>query len=487
MISVTIDYDTGRRKGIIESDYLDNIREHFSVADKNQRFKKKYAVGYSMPTRIYSITPQGRFEPRMYQDIVTHLKALDLVVDVKITDNFKKIVEPPKLKSEIVKLKNLDTLGISLRDYQEESVITALEQGYGVIILPTSAGKTLVLATLVESIRRQTNGYKTFILVPDIQLVKQTYGDLLEYGIDEKDISCWTGGESPKTPIVIANAQILLSKTQDISWLSEIDVFVCDEAHKCRYGNKINKVISKIPAKYRFGLTGTLPESNTDKWCISGIFGPIIYTKTSLELRNNNQISKVVVSALKIHYDSKWTFKYPSALNPTEAYEEEITFLQTNEFRNNTIVKLVNKVDKNILIMVDRIPHGEQLLKILSENTTKKVYFVQGEVELEERESIRKLMETQDDIVCVAISKIFSTGINIKNLHYVIFAAIGKAKIKIIQSIGRSLRLHSSKQIAIIFDIVDMLRYGWDHYEERKTIYRVESIPVRETILTEAI
>ena len=126
-------------------------------------------------------------------------------------------------------------------------------------------------------------------------------------------------------------------------------------------------------------------------------------------------------------------------------------------------------------------------LKILSENTTKKVYFVQGEVELEERESIRKLMETQDDIVCVAISKIFSTGINIKNLHYVIFAAIGKAKIKIIQSIGRSLRLHSSKQIAIIFDIVDMLRYGWDHYEERKTIYRVESIPVRETILTEAI
>ena len=248
MISVTIDYDTGRRKGIIESDYLDNIREHFSVADKNQRFKKKYAVGYSMPTRIYSITPQGRFEPRMYQDIVTHLKALDLVVDVKITDNFKKIVEPPKLKSEIVKLKNLDTLGISLRDYQEESVITALEQGYGVIILPTSAGKTLVLATLVESIRRQTNGYKTFILVPDIQLVKQTYGDLLEYGIDEKDISCWTGGESPKTPIVIANAQILLSKTQDISWLSEIDVFVCDEAHKCRYGNKINKVISKIQA-----------------------------------------------------------------------------------------------------------------------------------------------------------------------------------------------------------------------------------------------
>jgi len=108
MISVTIDYDTGRRKGIIESDYLDNIREHFSVADKNQRFKKKYAVGYSMPTRIYSITPQGRFEPRMYHDIVNHLKALDLVVEIKITDNFKKIVEPPKFRGEIVKLKNLD-------------------------------------------------------------------------------------------------------------------------------------------------------------------------------------------------------------------------------------------------------------------------------------------------------------------------------------------------------------------------------------------
>jgi superfamily II DNA or RNA helicase len=88
-------------------------------------------------------------------------------------------------------------------------------------------------------------------------------------------------------------------------------------------------------------------------------------------------------------------------------------------------------------------------------------------------------MEETHGIVCIAISKIFSTGISIKNLHNVVFAAIGKARIKIIQSIGRSLRLHQSKEIATIFDIADVnLTYGYKHFEERKRLYESEKIPL---------
>ena len=135
--------------------------------------------------------------------------------------------------------------------------------------------------------------------------------------------------------------------------------------------------------------------------------------------------------------------------------------------------------------MVDRIVHGNLLYDILSKGTTKKVYFIHGEIELQDREDVIKMMESENDIVCIAISNIFSTGINIKNLHYIIFAAIGKAKVKLIQSIGRSLRLHKSKEMAIIFDIADMLRYGWDHYTERFKIYIKEKIPVKETSISE--
>jgi superfamily II DNA or RNA helicase len=164
--------------------------------------------------------------------------------------------------------------------------------------------------------------------------------------------------------------------------------------------------------------------------------------------------------------------------------------LQTHSFRTEIIYKVVNSLDTNTLILVDRIAHGEYLqeqLKLKLRGTDKQVYFIQGSLEVEEREKIRQMMEENNNIVCIAISKIFSTGISIKNLHNVIFAAIGKARIKIIQSIGRTLRLHHTKEVATIFDIADTcLTYGFKHYVERKRLYELEKIPITSTMLVES-
>ena len=171
---------------------------------------------------------------------------------------------------------------------------------------------------------------------------------------------------------------------------------------------------------------------------------------------------------------------------PTAGYEEEITWLHTNEFRNSVIAKLINKIETNTLVLVDRIVHGEYLLEYLKAKTDKQIYFIQGSVEVEEREKMRALMEETSGIVCIAISKIFSTGISIKNLHNIVFAAIGKARIKIIQSIGRSLRLHHTKQMATIFDVADVcLIYGYKHFEERKRLYTTENIPIISSEIVE--
>lgn len=480
MVNVTFDYDSSRKKGIVVSDYLPNIREYFSVEDTQQAFKRRYAVGYRPKTRQYSITPQGRFEPRLVFQIIDFLRTQDIAFNVEITDKFKDIITLPEIKEKIIKL-NLEP-----RDYQHESILSALQNRSGVIVLPTSAGKTLVIALLVRSIQKQHNS-KTLILVPDIQLVAQTYSDFLEYGIPENEITKWTGSTKPdkNANIVISNAQILLSEKQDLSLLNDIEMLVIDEVHKLKYGNKINKVVDKIPALFRFGFTGTLPDSKIDQWNICGKIGKIIYHKQSIDLREQNYISKVHVAALKLSYNNIPQFTIPSMYNPTAGYEEEIVWLQTNTFRNNIITKLVNKADKNTLIMVDRIAHGEELLRVLQANTNKEVHFVHGAVEIEEREMIRRLMEEQDNIACIAISKIFSTGINIKNLHNIIFAAIGKARIKIIQSIGRSLRKHTSKKRATIFDIWDNLRYGNKHMVERLALYSKEEIPYSVTELNE--
>ena len=126
-------------------------------------------------------------------------------------------------------------------------------------------------------------------------------------------------------------------------------------------------------------------------------------------------------------YDGKGN---PVYKEPTEAYNEECTFLYHNDFRNKVMSKLVDGFDKNSLIMVDKIEHGETLEEKLKTETNKEVYFIRGSVDMDDREQIRALMETNDDIV--AMSRIFAVGINIKNLHYIIFAQGGKAKVTLI-------------------------------------------------------
>lgn len=256
--------------------------------------------------------------------------------------------------------------------------------------------------------------------------------------------------------------------------------------HKISSAQKIAKLVKGLKAKHFFGLTGSLPESNFDVWTINRIFGPVIYRKQSLELRQDKFISKVRVVGLEITYKNIPVFSKPSMANPTAGYIEETEWLHTNEYRNLLIAKLINKLDTNTLVLVDRIAHGEHLLEHLKSKTDKQIYFIQGSVEVEEREKMRALMEETSGVVCIAISNIFSTGISIKNLHNVVFASIGKARIKIIQSIGRSLRLHHTKEVATIFDIADVcLTYGYKHYEERKRIYSAENISLNSTTLVE--
>ena len=113
------------------------------------------------------------------------------------------------------------------------------------------------------------------------------------------------------------------------------------------------------------------------------------------------------------------------------------------------------------------------------------MYFIRGDVDIDEREKIRRYMESNNNVVCIAISKIFSTGVNIKNLHYLIFAGSGKAKIKTLQSIGRGLRKNDNKSRLVIFDVYDNLHYGRQHFEKRSILYEKENIEYKINIFNE--
>lgn len=479
-MNVNIVYDTVARKPQIVSEYLDQIREMFSVEDKALVFMRRRTGRSNMPVRKYAITNKGHFDfpffKTVYDSIISNFPSLQ----IKISDEVMKRGGPQFIEDKPIEL------GITPRDYQLESATKALNYGKGIIVLPTSAGKTLTIALIAATV--MSRGYdKVLILVPNIQLVEQTYNDFIEYGINPNVISKWTGNhEYQSTPTVIANNQILLSKTQDTSVLNEFNVVICDEVHKIGTAEKIAKLIKGLKAQYKFGFTGSLPENNFDRWSINRIFGPVIYEKLSVELRQDKFISKVRVVGLEMEYKNIPEFTRPSIAEPTAGYVEETEWLHTNEYRNSVMAKMVDRLDTNTLVLVDRIAHGEHLLEYFKSRIDKQIYFIQGSVDVEEREQLRQLMEQSTNVVCIAISNIFSTGISIKNLHNIIFASIGKARIKIIQSIGRSLRLHHTKEIATIFDIADTcLTYGFKHYEERKKLYEAENIPLTITKLVE--
>jgi superfamily II DNA or RNA helicase len=471
-MEVYFDFDTVARKPKIVSEHLNQIREHFSIEDKAMVFLRR-RTGRNMPVRKYIISNKGHFDIPFFEIICKEIKAKFPSLKISISSSLL-----PKVQSKYISSLPVE-LNLVPRDYQHESVSLALQKGNGIIVLPTSAGKTLVVALLSMSIVKEKD-YNILILVPDIQLVQQTYQDFLDYGISETLISKWTGSyEFSPTKIVIANNQILLSKKQNVDVLERFNVVICDEVHKISTASKISALVKSLKCEHMFGLTGSLPECKFDVWSINRVFGQIIYHKKSIELRQDKFISKVRVVALELNYSTVPEFTRPSMSDPTAGYEEEITWLHTNEYRNSIISKLIDKLDTNTLILVDRIVHGECLLEFLKAKTEKQIYFIQGSVDVAEREKMRALMEETSGVVCIAISKIFSTGISIKNLHNIIFASIGKARIKIIQSIGRSLRLHHTKQIATIFDLADVsLIYGRKHFDERKRLYANENIPV---------
>lgn len=474
---ISFSFDPKKGAGIITGDKLEEVREAFSVKNDAAFFVRK-RYGRFLPQRTYAITPTGRFEPGLYFEIRKYLTNNQYVGDVTTDTGLTEYIMPAtKWKTSPQYSEGIVPLSLPLRDYQEEIVKKAYTIGRGTIVLATAGGKTLTAASLLTKLfLLHGSNFKCLYIVPDLGLVTQTTGDFNSYKVPFS-VRKWTGScpLEEDANVTVANLGILQSKNTDLSWIENIDCLVVDEVHKIRKGNEVNKIIKKIKTPVRFGFTGTMPENLMDQWNIIGKIGPIIYEKHSHELRLENYVSNVQVQIFKLLYKED-PFK-DVVISSANLYREEQRFLMRSQFRNNVIGKVSCKLTNNTLILIDFIEHGETLYKTIKEICPdKQVYFIRGEVEVTEREKIRALMENRTDVIVVAISKIFSTGINIKNLHYIIFACGGKAKIKIVQSIGRGLRLHKDKDKLIIFDIADDFKYSSAHMEKRINLYEKEKI-----------
>lgn len=465
---IEFDYNNSTQKLLIRGDdeIFSQIREHFSVPNDVPAFiRKRYR---HIASRKYIITPTGQCDLGLYWQVRQFLIAKSINTPVVLSKTLQKALEAPVFDSVFT------DMAYDLRDYQCETIKNGLKTGRGLCILGTGAGKTLTTATLIENYYRNCNNKVTFkclLIVPDLGLVKQTYDELKLYGITYKTTK-WTGNDVPdmEANVIICNTGVLCSRFADEEWVKYVDLLIVDEVHRAKHGNELAKIVSKIKTHRKYGFTGTLPQDNLELWSLYGKFGPVLYEKPSVELRDEKFLTNVEVTVLGLTYNTRVEQKTDSK------YRDELEFIFTNTQRNDLLYKLCAKLSNNTLILVNQIAHGEALYEVLSKNTDKAVFFISGSMDVDERDKIKAIMEGTNNVVCIAISAIFSTGVNIKNIHNIIFASGGKSFIRTVQSIGRGLRLHENKTLLNIFDIRDELEYSRQHSDKRKDIYKKEFI-----------
>jgi len=359
------------------------------------------------------------------------------------------------------------------RKYQVEGVYDALKHNRKLLISPTASGKSLMIYSLVRYY--VDKGQKILLVVPTTSLVEQMYKDFEDYGWNSESYChrIYSGKEkSNEYPVTITTWQSVFRLER--SFFVDYDVIIGDEAHLFKSKSLVSIMTKLEHAKYRFGFTGTLDGTQTHKWVLEGLFGPSYKVTKTDELMRQGHLSQLDIQCIIL--------KHPP--QKFDVYNDEIEYLISHEQRNNFIKNLTLDLKGNTLILYSRVEaHGAVLYEKInnSKRSDIKLFFVHGGVDAEQRELIREITEKEDNAIIVASYGTFSTGINIKNLHNVIFASPSKSRIRNLQSIGRVLRKGNNKVKATLYDISDdcthnsRKNYTLNHFIERIKIYNEEN------------
>ena len=361
----------------------------------------------------------------------------------------------------------------SPRDYQIEGVCDALKHNRKLLISPTASGKSLMIYSIVRYY--ESKGQKILLVVPTTSLVEQMYKDFEDYGWDAASYchKIYSGKEKTNEfPVTITTWQSVYKL--DRSFFEDYGVIIGDEAHLFKSKSLIEIMTKLHHAKYRFGFTGTLDGTQTHKWVLEGLFGPSYKVTRTDELMQQGHLSQLDIQCLVL--------KHPP--QKFETYEDEIQYLISHEQRNKFITNLTLDLKGNTLLLFSRVEaHGAILFDQINTNKQgdRKVFFIHGGVDTEERELVREITERENSAIIVASYGTFSTGINIRNLHNVIFASPSKSRVRNLQSIGRVLRKGKNKTKAVLYDISDdctcnsRKNYTLNHLIERIKIYNEEN------------
>lgn len=356
--------------------------------------------------------------------------------------------------------------------YQKEAIETILKFKKGIIRSVTASGKSLIVSYISKILYDNGLSDKQIIIVPSLQLVGQFYDDMIDYGIDASLLgrvgAKWKEFDNP---ITISTWQSLQRRK---SLMKDYTTVIIDEVHAAK-GQQLRDILKHaVNAEFRMGTTGTLPDDKLSDFYVKSYIGGTLKEYTAEQLGKENYIAKCNMISTVLHYSDK----------PKGNYHEVRDEVFTHPFRLNAIEDIIKYVDGTVLVLVEKVEkEGQFLLEHLEKLPSmkdKEVVFLSGSDKMEERDKWKENAKISNKLVLIVTYGIFQQGINIPNLKYVILATPSKAKIRVLQSIGRSLRKHEvkDKDGAFIFDLCDNTKYLDKHTRIRHKHYDNEGFNI---------
>jgi len=364
-------------------------------------------------------------------------------------------------------------LPYKIRDYQFNAFVEGVRRKRAILVSPTGSGKSLIIYCLLKWFLANYET-KALIIVPTTSLVEQLNDDFIKYGYNDSHLIYSGKDKNTDKRVMISTWQSI--HRLNIDWYDQFGIVFGDECHGFKAKSLTSIMHKSREAEYRFGTTGTLDGSQTHELVLQGLFGKVFKVTTTKKLQESDTLAQLNISLIMLKYNEKTKKDFGN-----KTYQEEIEYLINNSNRNNFIKNLALDQKGNTLVLFQFVEkHGKVLYDMILDKArdNRKIFFVSGAVHTDDREAIRKITEKQKDAIIVASLGTFSTGINIVNLHNIIFASPSKSQIRVLQSIGRGLR--KSDKDTKLFDIADditiptKINYSYIHAKERIKIYKKE-------------
>ena len=356
---------------------------------------------------------------------------------------------------------------IRLRDYQVDVINKFLEAPQALQEIATGAGKTIMTATMSKLVEKYG---RSIVIVPNKDLVRQTEEDYLNCGLDagvyfgdRKDIG------KTHTICTWQSLNSLLKKTKTgedniIDFIEDVCCVIVDEVHQAKADvlkDLLTSVFARVPL--RWGLTGTIPKSDHEFATIRASLGDIVNRLAAKELQDIGVLSNCHVNVVQTQETQSYT-----------DYQSELKFLLEDKKRQEYLANLIKEISQtgNTLVLTGRINSGQALQELIPDAD-----FVQGSMKSDDRKTAYKEINEATNSITIATYGVAAVGINIPRIFNMVLLEPGKSFVRVIQSIGRGVRIAKDKDFVQIWDITSRCKFSKRHLTERKKFYKDAEYP----------